>query len=484
MRAFLILDVLGFITIGFSILLLIPIIVAIIYGEWFAILPFVVASAIGLLVGFLFRVKKIKKDELHRTEGMVIVAFTWLIAAFLGSIPYSFFNLSFLDSLFESTSGITTTGATIFQDFSLYPKALFFWRSFTQWLGGLGILVLFIAVLPQLAVAGRQLFFSEAPGPTEDRLTPRIRHTAINLWALYITLTVIEIILLTAFGMPFFDSICTSFSTIAAGGFSPNPESIMGYHNPIFEWVIIVFMFLSGVNYTLQFRVIVSKKPSLFFNNSEFLMYSLIITFTTVLLALILFSHYGRDEFVYFRQALFQIIAILTSTGFAVTDYNLWPDSAKIILVVLMFIGASAGSSGGGIKIVRIILLFKNTFKEMLQVVHPKAVYALWLDKKIVQPEIMRQIIVFFNYYILIFILSTILISIIESDMVLGVAASAATLGNIGPALDAAGPMGSYAGLSFLSKIIFIINMWIGRLEVITVLVLLNPYLWKNFSKE
>lgn len=483
MRAFLILNVLGFITIGFSILLLLPIIVAVIYGEWSAIMPFVVASIIGLAAGFAARLKRVDTTNIHRTEGMVIVAFSWIIAAILGAIPYMFFNLNVVDSIFESMSGITTTGATIFTDFSLYPKALFFWRSFTQWLGGLGILVLFIAILPQLAVAGRQLFFSEAPGPTEDRLTPRIRHTAINLWSLYIVLTVIEIVLLALFGMPVFDSVCNSLSTLAAGGFSPHPQSIWGYHNPAFEWIIITFMFLAGANFALQFRVITKKNPLLFFKNSEFLFYSLIVVTATILLSLVLFIYYGQDEEGYFRIALFQIISILTTTGFATTDFNLWPEAAQILLLALFFVGGCAGSSGGGIKVVRILLLFKSTFKEMLQVIHPKSIHALWLDKQVVSSEIMRQIVIFFNFYILILILSTIFVSVIESDIILGFTTAAATLGNIGPGLGLAGPMGSYAGLDLVSKLILTVNMWIGRLEIITVLVLFNPYLWKNLRK-
>ena len=311
-------------------------------------------------------------------------------------VAFLFFNISAIDALFESMSGITTTGATILKDFSLYPKAMFFWRSFSQWLGGMGIIVLFIAVLPQFAVAGRSLFYAEAPGPTEDSLSPRIRHTAINLWSLYCILTLTEIILLTAFGMPLFDSICNSFSTMAAGGFSPHPESIAGYHNAIFEWIIIVFMFSAGASFTLQFRVIREFNLKLLFKNEEFLLYTTIIFLSTIILSYLLLFSQNLSIFESVRIAAFQCISILTTTGFATSDFALWVDSAIMILLILFFIGGCAGSSGGGIKVVRILLLIKNALNEKIKFKHPNAVTALKLDKNVVSKEIMHQITVFF----------------------------------------------------------------------------------------
>ena len=482
MRACLILDAIGLVLTYIGILLLIPIIVAFAFQEWHAILPFATAATIGITTGVILKKLTPEYTELHRTEGMVIVALSWATAAILGAIPYLFYDIGIINSLFESMSGITTTGATILKDFSLYPKTLFFWRSFSQWLGGMGIIVLFIAILPQFAIAGRQLFFAEAPGPTEDKLTPRIRHTAKNLWALYIGLTIIEILLLVYFGMPVYDAICNSFSTLAAGGFSPHPESIMGYNNPVIEWIIIVFMFLAGTNFALQFRVIRNRNPALLGENSEFITYSIVVLSATILITLILFFNQAESLFSSLRSAAFQTISILTSTGFATADFEQWSARAKIILITLMFIGGSAGSSGAGIKVVRVLLLIKYAFKELLQLIHPTAVLPLRLDKQTVSNEIMRQITVFFVLYLVLLLISTIVITFVEGNLMTGFASSAATLGNIGPGFGAVGPTESYADLTDFSKVLLTINMWVGRLEIMTVLILLAPYTWKYLS--
>jgi trk system potassium uptake protein TrkH len=484
MRISLILDALGLVLIYIGVLLLLPILVAIVYQEWSAIIAFGTAAAIGIITGFILKKVTPKYDELHRTEGITIVAFSWAIAAILGAIPYMFYNLNIIDAMFESMSGITTTGATILKDFSLYPKALFFWRSFSQWLGGMGIIVLFIAILPQFAVAGRQLFFAEAPGPTEEKLTPRIRHTAKNLWALYIALTIIEILLLSYFGMPVYDAICNSLSTLAAGGFSPNPQSIMGYNSPVLEWIIIVFMFLAGANFALQFRVIRSQKPMLLAKNSEFMTYSIIFLAATILLTLILVIETHFSIFTSLRVSAFQVISILTTTGFATADFAQWSDPALIILIALMFVGGSAGSSGGGIKVVRVLLLIKSAFREVLQLIHPKAVLPLKLDKQIVSSEVMRQITVFFVFYMLILLISTIIVTALENSITIGFTSSAATLGNIGPGLGLVGPMGHYADITPITKVILTINMWVGRLEIMTVLILLSPFTWKHLVRK
>lgn len=487
MRIYLILGTLGLLTMCFGALLLFPILIAIAYQEWHSIPPFMIASAIAITLGYSAKQLTPKRAELHRNEGLAVVAFTWLLAAILGSIPFLFYNLGMIDALFESTSGITTTGATIFKDFSLYPKTIFFWRSFSQWLGGLGILVLFIAILPQFAVAGRQLFFAEAPGPTEDKLTPRIRHTAMYLWALYLALTFIEFILLRLCGMPTFDAICNSFSTVAAGGFSPNPESIMGYHSSTIEWIIVIFIFLAGTNFALQFRAIKTRNFKLFLKNSEFLTYTLIYISATVLLSLILYikNHSASFEVLdAIRISAFQCISIMTATGFASTDYNTWSDSAKMILLLLMFVGGCAGSNAGSIKVARVLLLVKHAINELILLVHPKAVLTLKLDKTIVPPEVMKQISSFFILYILLLILSTTIIGIIESDIIVGYISSIATLSNIGPGLGPLGPMGNYADLSPITKIILVFNMWVGRLEIVTVLVLLCPHIWRYASRK
>lgn len=452
--------------------------------EVVAIEAFAISSILTAIIGLIIVKITPTFKEIHRNEGLVIVAITWALMAFLGAIPYLFFNIHFLDALFESMSGITTTGATILKDFSLYPKTMFFWRSFTQWIGGMGIIVLFIAILPKFAVGGRQLFFSEVPGPINDDLNLRIRQTAVKLWVLYIILTAIEIILLTIAGMPFFDSICNSLSTLAAGGFSPNQESIMGYHNPIIEWIIIAFMFLAGTNFALQFKIFTTGKLSFLKNSSEFLIYSIIFILASIIITFVLIDHTNYDVFHSLRLAAFQAISILTTTGFATDDFNLWIDSAKIVLVALMFIGGCASSSAGGIKVVRIIILFKAFFNEIIKLLHPKAILSLRFDNQIVNKEILRQIVVFVLIYLGLLIISSILVGFIESNLIVGFTASAATIGNIGPGLGPIGPMGSYADLSMLSKNILIFDMWIGRLELISVIIFLSPYTWKATSLQ
>ncbi|MGD9581419.1 MAG: TrkH family potassium uptake protein [Vampirovibrionia bacterium] len=484
MRIFRIANYIGFILILFSALLILPIFFGIYYGEVLAIEAFAISAIITAILGIIIIKITPPFKEIHRNEGLVIVAITWALMAFLGAIPYLFFNIHFVDAIFESMSGITTTGATILKDFTLYPKAMFFWRSFTQWIGGMGIIVLFIAILPKFAIAGRQLFFSEVPGPIEDDLSFRIKQTAVKLWLLYIILTVVEIILLTLAGMPFFDSICNSLSTLAAGGFSPHPESIMGYHSNTIEWIVIAFMFLAGTNFSLQYKIFTTQRLSILKNSSEFLIYTLVFIIATILITFVLVASSNQEIFNSVRIAAFQAISILTTTGFATTDFNYWTDAGKIILVALMFIGGCASSSAGGIKVVRIIILFKAFFNEVIRLLHPKAILSLRLDNQIVNKEILRQIVVFILIYLVLLIISSLLVGFIESNMIVGFTASAATIGNIGPGFGPIGPMGSYADLSTLSKNILIFDMWTGRLELIAVIIFLSPYTWKATSLE
>jgi trk system potassium uptake protein TrkH len=393
-------------------------------------------------------------------------------------------------------SGFTTTGATILRDFTLYSRGLFFWRAMTQWFGGMGVLALFIAVLPALAVAGRQLFFAEAPGPSEERLFPRVRNTAIALWTLYAGLTLLEVIALTAVGMPLYDSICNSFTTLAAGGFSPNPFSIGGYQNAAAEWVIIVFMFLAGANYSLQFQA-VRGRPGKLFKDEEFRVYVGFIFGAAIILffALNAFSRSlpagyatsdgagvleGAGIFTLIRQSIFQVLTILTTTGFATDDFNLWSDQGRMVLLLLMFVGGCAGSAGGGPKVVRHWLMAKAAFRELLRALHPRVVKPIRLGGRVVPTEIIRTITAFMLLYLLVFTFSVLVVCGQGARLLTGITASIATLGNIGPGFGAVGPMANYADLPNLSKLVLFANMWIGRLEIMTVLVLLQPDVWKS----
>ncbi len=497
MRLTLVAHTVGLILRFFAIVMALPLVVELIYGQWRSAIGFLIAGASAALVGhLLFRLHK-KGEELIRVEGLAVVALVWLVVAFFGAIPYLWDGLGVMDSLFESMSGFTTTGATIFTDFSLYSRGLFFWRGLTQWLGGMGVLALFLAILPALSVAGRQLFFAEAPGPQEERLTPRIRQTAIGLWSLYAGLTLLEVIALVFTGLPLYDAVCNSFTTMAAGGFSPNPFSIGGYGNPAAEWVIIVFMFLAGANYSLQYLAIRGKQRRLF-ADEEFQVYLVVVFGSALLLFLSLLSFAQSPSETYLtseyaiaalgeaettdvvRHSFFQVLTIITTTGFATDDFSLWSDRALTILMVLMFVGGCAGSAAGGPKVVRHWLIAKQAFRELVRAIHPNVVKPVRLGGRVIPPEVMRSITAFMFLYLLTFGLSVTLLTIFGSDLITSITASIATLGNIGPGFGKVGPMLSYAPLPLASKIVLFLNMWIGRLEVMTVLVLLQPSVWKT----
>ena len=327
-------NAIGLIMIYIGIVVLAPIPIGLYYHETHSILPFLTSGLIGIIGGYSLRkfipdASRVENiNDIKKSEALFVVAVSWIIFGILSAVPYMFYGLNFLDSLFEAVSGITTTGATILTHYN-YEKAFFFWRSLTQWLGGLGIIVLFIAILPQFAVAGRQMFFAEAPGPTEDKITPRIRNTASALWKIYGVMTVLEIILLKLAGMPLFDAVCNSFSTLAAGGFSPNPQSIMGYHSNLINWIIIIFMFFAGASFILQYRVIVKKNPLLFFKNEEFKVYLAMVCLFSFAIAAVLFVNDKYSVFEAITSGFYQVISITTSTGNASKDFVQWDFTAQ-----------------------------------------------------------------------------------------------------------------------------------------------------------
>lgn len=466
---------LGLTLIYIGLVILIPVIVALVYGEIGSILPFLTASVISMLLGAGLR-KTVPDtlenlNDIKKAEALFTVALSWIIFGLVAAIPYLFYGLSPINALFESISGITTTGATILTHYD-YPHAFFFWRSFTQWLGGLGIIVLFIAILPQFAVAGRQMFFAEAPGPTEDKFTPRIRNTASALWKIYAGLTILEIILLVFAGMPAFDAVCNSLSTLSAGGFSPHPESIMGYHSNHITWIVLIFMFLAGASFNLQYKVVAQKNPLLLFKNEEFRTYFLLVILMAVLITASLHFHN-------FTDALFQVISITTSSGFASVDFEKWDYTSKLILFIVMFMGSCASSAGGGVKIARWLVVFKSMKSELVRILHPNAIVNIKIDNKTIVPEVARQIIVFVFFYILIFAVTAVIMSILEQNTAVGLTGAISSLGNIGPGVAVStGPMGNFDSMHTASKFIFIVNMLVGRLELIPFLVLLQRDFW------
>lgn len=467
----------------FSIVLMLPIFVAIFYGETQAILPFLIAAAFSLLIGVTLRkiipgVNSIKSiNDIKKSEGLCVVTFSWIFAGLFASIPYLLFGLSPINALFEATSGITTTGATIFTHYN-YPHALFFWRSFSQWLGGMGIIVLFIAILPQFAIAGRQLFFAEAPGPTEDKFTPRIKNTAASLWKVYVGMTIFEIVLLKSNGMSFFNSFCNSLSSVSGGGLSPMGDSMVGCSN-IILWIICFFMFFAGASYNLQFRAWSKFNPLILFKNEEFKTYFIIVTSLSVLLAISLFVHLNYDFVSSLTQAFFQISSVISSTGFCSVDFANWDYTSKALLFIAMMTGSCASSAGGGVKIMRWLLILKIMKSELAKVLHPKAVFNIKVGSYSVPKEVLYQTLMFVSFYLAILFVSALAIAVIEESTIIGISGAVSAVGNIGPGLGTViGPLGNFDNLESLSKLILIIDMYIGRLELIPFLVLFQKDLW------
>jgi trk system potassium uptake protein len=417
-------------------------------------------------------------ERLRRIEGLATVAATWMLVAQIGALPFMWAGLGYIDAVFESMSGLTTTGATVFTDYGAFGRGIFFWRALTHWLGGVGVIALFIAVLPRLAIGGRELFFAEAAGPTDEKLTPQLRHTAIALWKVYAGLTAAQVVALTLVGMPLFDAVCHAFATMAAGGFSPHPLSVAGYESAAVDWVIVVFMFIAGANFALQYRAVRGSRNALV-QDEEFRAYTAVVVVASLLVMIALLRQ-GMGSLDALRHATFQVLSILTTTGFASDDFQLWSDQAKIVLFLLMFIGGCAGSAGGGPKVVRHVLMARFTLRELKRTHHPRAVLPVKLGGRVVPEHILRDIQVFMLFYLLTFAVGAAIVVLLGADLITGITASIACLGNIGPGFGPIGPMGSFADLHPISKVVLTLEMWIGRLEVLTVLVLFRAEVWQG----
>jgi trk system potassium uptake protein TrkH len=473
--------VLGFLLIVTAGFLLLPAGVGWLYGEEDA-LAFAIAAIVGVVLGggamVLFR----GAPELRAREGFAIVTFGWVCVGLLGAFPYVLSGQipRLADAVFESISGFTTTGASILIDIEGRSHGTLFWRALTHWLGGMGIVVLALAILPLLGIGGMQLFRAEVPGPVPDRLTPRIRETAKRLWGVYVLLTGAESLLLMLAGMGPFDAVCHAFATMATGGFSTRNASVGAFGSPAIEWIVIVFMFLAGTNFTLHYLVL-SGRWRAYRRDEEFRFYIAILAVAT----LVIFSSHLRVLFYEspatgLRHTVFQVVSICTTTGFATADYLLWPPAAPAVLVCLMAIGGCAGSTGGGIKVVRILLLLKHAKAELSKLLHPRAVYTLWFNERAVSSSLATNVLGFFLLYMLVFVVGVLVLTFGGRDLVTSVGATAATLGNIGPGLGMVGPACNYAWLADWEKWLLILFMLIGRLEIYTVLVLLMPGAWRK----
>ena len=455
-----------------------PAVVAAFHGEWTDVPGFLLGGAATSGLGQLAVAASRKADDdLRRIEALSVVAGVWLVLAFLCAIPYLWAGFGIVDALFESMSGITTTGATILTDFTAPGRGLFFWRAMTQWVGGMGVITLVVAVLPRLAHGVHQLFLAEAPGPTAERLAPQIRKTAAALWRLYAGLTAAEAVALGLAGMSWYDAVCHAMTTLSAGGFSPHPQSIQGYDSAAVEWIVCGFMLLAGANFAMQYRAMAGR-PRALVRDDELRVYAAVVALATAALAVLLWRI--EADGAPLRRAVFQVLSILTTTGYATTDFELWTDQTKLVLLALMFIGGCAGSAAGGPKILRHLIAGRFTLCELRRTLHPRGVLPIKVGGRVVPDEVIRSVLVFFVFYVLAFAVAAAVVVGFGADVETAVTAAAATLGNIGPGFGEVGPMASFGGLHPVSKVTLIAAMWIGRLEVVTVLALVRPEVWTS----
>ncbi len=454
-----------------------------------------IASSIALAVGGLAMLFTRKHNkEMNKREGYIVVAFGWIIMALTGTLPYVVTGSipNFTNAFFETMSGYTTTGASILNDIEAMPKGILFWRSLTHWIGGMGIIVLAIAILPLLGIGGMQMFAAEAPGPSADKLHPRITDTAKRLWLIYFGYTAAETLLLSVAGMSFFDAINHALCTVSTGGFSTKNASVAHWNGqPIIQYIIILFMFLAGTNFVLSYFAFKGKVQKVLQDEEFKLYFKFIVIFTAIAALLIYFradvsissiDHqmvWGEGESA-FRHALFQVLAIITTTGFVSADYTLWTPFLVVFFFGLMFLGGSAGSTAGGVKVVRHMLLIKNGFLEFKRALHPSAILPVRYNKKAISGDIVFNILGFFILYMLSFIIGALVFSMFQLNFESSIGLAASSLGNVGPALGDFGPINNYAALPPLAQWWASFLMLIGRLELFTVLVLFTPFFWRN----
>ncbi len=460
------------------------------------LVAFVISAAITLITGLILRFSlRERQAELGIREGFAVVALAWGVVALFGALPYQLAGVFHIDErspwtafsfcYFESMAGFSTTGATVLTEIERLSHAMLFWRSFTHWLGGMGIVVLAVAILPMLGIGGMQLFRAEAPGPQTDRLTPRITQTAKLLWGVYVLLSILEVILLMLGKMTLFDALCHTFSTMATGGFSTKNASIGHYNSVYIDMVICVFMFLAGTNFALHYRALRGNVKA-YFQDTEFKFYCTVIAVGITLISWNTIRFQVNGEIPYdsmwtsLRYATFQVLSIITTTGYGTADFEQWPALSQFILVTLMFYGGCAGSTAGGMKQVRFLLLIKQSRAEIKRLIFPHAVLPIRVNERIVPREVMTNVLGFFFFFIGIFAIVTCIMTTLGLDLVSAAGATIAAMGNIGPGLGSVGPTDNYAHIHTVGKFVLSFCMLLGRLELYTVLILFSPNFWKG----
>lgn len=464
-------------------LLVLPLIVTLIYGET-AVLAFCITIGLLLLTAVLLGVKEPKDTTIYAREGFVIVALAWIIMSAFGALPFVLAGAipNYIDAFFETVSGFTTTGSSILSEVESLEHGILFWRSFTHWVGGMGVLVFVMAVLPTTDGRTMHLMRAEVPGPTVGKISSKIRDTAKTLYTIYFVMTIAEVLVLRLFGMPLFDCFISAFGTAGTGGFSNRNISIGAYGNPAFEIIIGIFLVLFGVNFNLYYFLLLKRFRDVF-TSEELRVYLGIIAAAILMIAVNITNMYG-SFLTSLRHAFFQVASIITTAGFSSVDFNLWPTLSKTVLVLLMFIGACAGSTGGGIKVSRVVILIKATLRDIKRLAHPHAVVTVRFEKKSLEERIVQATTLYLTVYVMLFALSVLLLSFEQVDTTTVFTAVTACFNNIGPGLSLVGPFGNYGFFSPWAKLLLSADMLIGRLEIFPILLLLSRSTWTTKRKR
>ncbi len=466
-------------TLGF--LLALPFVVALIYGEYDSAKAFIALIAISLIVGYAGSRKSPENKVIYAKEGFAITAVAWIGISILGAIPFVITGTipNFIDALFETVSGFTTTGGSILTSVDGIEKSVQFWRTFTHWIGGMGVLVFLLAVVPMADGYSMHLMRAESPGPVVGKIVPKVKDTAKILYLIYVGITVLEIICLFISGLPLYDAITISFSTVGTGGFAVNDAGVGGY-SIASQIIIIIFMALCGVNFTVYYFLL-NRKPKEAFAIDEVKYYFGTMFIAASLIGINIFrSGILEDGFLSFHHALFAVTSVMTTTGFGTLDFDKWPTFSKMILCILSLVGACAGSTGGGFKFSRALIIIRNARNELNFLVHPKAIKRVYMDGHTVQGTTVKSVSAYLGIYVITFIVSTIIVALDNFDFQTTVTSVAATLNNIGPGLGMVGPMGNYSQFSVLSKLVLMFDMLAGRLELLPIFIVIKPKTWKK----
>lgn len=458
----------------------IPMVLAFVYGEGPSQKAFVISVALCLVMGTLIRHREPENKSIYGREGFVVVALSWIVMSLFGALPFYLSGAieGYINCFFETVSGFTTTGASILTAIEGLPMSILFWRSFTHWIGGMGILVFMLAILPMGDERSMYMMKAEAPGPMVSKLVPKVSSTAKLLYKIYIALTLIEMVLLLLGGMPLFDSVVNSFSTAGTGGFAILNSSIAGYDNAYYEYVITVFMLLFGVNFNLYYLLILRDFKNIW-KNEELRYYVAIIVISVVLITGNILSLYPTFESA-FRHAIFQVAAIITTTGFATANFDLWPEFSKTLIFCLTILGACAGSTGGGLKVSRLIILLKLAYREIKHIIHPRSVNLIKLDGCKVEEDVIRGVTGYIVIYVLLLLGSFILVSLDNYDFITSLTSVVTCLGNVGPGFAMVGPVENFAFFSGFSKLVLCFDMLLGRLEIFPIVMLFAPSIWRK----